>query len=273
MENRVEVSSPIPDFMEISPRRKVQPGRKSFETGSFDADKKKRIHDMYTTLPRNVVQQTMDFLPSLPEKAAFRHTTKIDVPFNSLVKVTDRQRKITDRNSKMTHDLNIDISHRNKSALKKWKNNKFVITNCSSLSEIRHPNGDIMDDIISIEFDDHFDESIDDKIINGVRRSVLPNKLQNLKFGYFFNHPLNNVTFPDTLEHLSFGYLFNQPIDCHTIHFPTNLKNLSIEGMFNQPIDEIDFNVPITAKDLERILKEKGMSEEEIDSWQQHTSL
>ncbi|AUV58965.1 F-box and FNIP repeat-containing protein, partial [Bandra megavirus] len=57
--------------------------------------------------------------------------------------------------------------------------------------------------VTHLEFDFHFNKSIEKRIPNGII---------NMKFNFDFNQPIVNCI-PDSVKYLEFGYDFNQPIE------------------------------------------------------------
>lgn len=81
----------------------------------------------------------------------------------------------------------------------------------------------------------------------------LPNSITHLKFGRYFNNPLNNLPnsithlilgsdfdqqvnfLPESLVYLVFGYYFNQTVD----QLPNSITDLIFGHWFNQPVDKL----------------------------------
>jgi hypothetical protein len=64
----------------------------------------------------------------------------------------------------------------------------------------------------------------------------LPLGLLYLKFGYYFNQPINENILPNSLTHLIFGYEFNQTININVLS--NSLTHLTFGYNFNQLINE-----------------------------------
>jgi len=70
---------------------------------------------------------------------------------------------------------------------------------------------------------------------------TLPPTLTHLTFGYWFDQPLDNVTFPLTLTHLTFGNWFNQPLDNVTLP-----STLTLSEQYNRSLDCLPSHVTVT---------------------------
>jgi len=69
------------------------------------------------------------------------------------------------------------------------------------------------------------------------KKFVLPPFLTHLKFGYFFDSPVDHIKLPASLTHLSFGQCFNQPVD--KLELPVKLKYLEFGESFDQPVHNL----------------------------------
>ncbi len=72
------------------------------------------------------------------------------------------------------------------------------------------------------------------RLIPGV---VFPISLRVLKFGKYFNQPVDDIKFPEGLESLQFGMSFNQPVN--QLQLPMGLKHLVFGQGFNQPCHDL----------------------------------
>ena len=59
----------------------------------------------------------------------------------------------------------------------------------------------------------------------------IPETVENLRFGYSFNQPVNKL--PTSLTYLTFGYNFNQSVK----RLPLLLEEIEFGHLFNQPVD------------------------------------
>ncbi|CAM9556584.1 unnamed protein product [Ectocarpus fasciculatus] len=75
-----------------------------------------------------------------------------------------------------------------------------------------------------------FDQSISDV--------EWPDSLQELTFGYYFNHPIDEIGEKATgLRELTLGWNFDQSLA--GVALPKNLEVLTIAGVYNRPLDEV----------------------------------
>ena len=83
-----------------------------------------------------------------------------------------------------------------------------------------------------VEFGDFFNQQFDisDEDSPTGKSSILPNSLTHLKFGKFFNQPVDKL--PNSLINLEFGFEFNQSVD----NLPNTLTYLKFGQYFNQPV-------------------------------------
>lgn len=81
--------------------------------------------------------------------------------------------------------------------------------------------------IISITFENNV--SIDDVII--------PDLVQNIRFGHEFNQPINNVKLPIALQSIIFGWKFSQSLN--DVKFPKSLKNITFEGEYPKSLTNV----------------------------------
>ncbi len=88
-----------------------------------------------------------------------------------------------------------------------------------------------------LTFGDFYNQSVDKvvKISNGssVYKSILPNSITHLIFGYWFNKSVNHL--PNSITHLTFGRHFNQPVD----NLPNSITHLTFIWNFDQPVDKL----------------------------------
>eukprot|EP00913_Durusdinium_trenchii_P013969 g13116.t1 len=86
-----------------------------------------------------------------------------------------------------------------------------------------------IDGIVSLVFDDEFDQSLE-----GV---TFPSSLQTLTFAYSFNESLKGVALPSSLLSLTFGSRFNQSLEGVTL--PSSLQTLTFGDRFNKSLADV----------------------------------
>lgn len=77
---------------------------------------------------------------------------------------------------------------------------------------------------------------------------AFPSRLEQLAFGWRFDHPITAVIWPTNLKLLSFDGGFNQ--DLSRVEWPRDLKQLQLGRSFNQPIREVTFPRGLLRLDL-----------------------
>jgi hypothetical protein len=79
-------------------------------------------------------------------------------------------------------------------------------------------------------FNDNFDKSLDN-----YNKIMKDNSIKDLKLGYFFNQPIDNL--PNSITHLTLAEKFNQPIN----YLPNSITHLyfTSNSIFNQLIDKL----------------------------------
>ena len=85
----------------------------------------------------------------------------------------------------------------------------------------------LFENMTTVQFDDMIDCPVDN----------LPDGINYLTFGKYFNHPVDNL--PSSITHITFGDRFNQPVD----NLPKNIKILNFGNNFNQPVDKLPNNI------------------------------